>query len=424
MAAMASRRPCVAASDSGDLPLDELSEILLRLPAKELCRLRVVSPSWRSLTLDPAFIAAHRARHHTEPLLALAYHGDDKAHIVDIVDTCGELVRRIPRGELVRAGPTGEVDGIYMLRTHFDLVCVACRYQSRALWVLNPATGAVLTLPECRSVGLKARLWSLRRTTGPGPAVVPGLWPVESYAFGRVSTGEYKALRITGRGPFRNKFCEVITIDSHGSNHGPWRLTHDAPARICTGGWKLSHKIADETKCVVVHGVVHYLIDFRKSLYDDSWETTVEPGSIASFNLEIEQWMTILPGPAPLRSFLLDNIGDYSCRDLYMQLSLSHLQGCLVTVHNNHNISLDLWFLTDFENGLWVKKYSMPSQATGLFVYPLLVSGDERILFRHGLGLIRSYDLKAGIYTDVLQLETGLSDSTSIGIYTGSLLSS
>lgn len=47
----------------GVLPPEMLHEVLLRLPAKPICRLRTVCRSWRSFTSDPLFAAAHAARH-------------------------------------------------------------------------------------------------------------------------------------------------------------------------------------------------------------------------------------------------------------------------------------------------------------------------------------------------------------------------
>ncbi|CAN6171596.1 unnamed protein product, partial [Urochloa humidicola] len=52
-----------AASNAGVLPADVLFDVLLRLPAKELCRLRAVCRAWRSLTFDPLFAVAHAAWH-------------------------------------------------------------------------------------------------------------------------------------------------------------------------------------------------------------------------------------------------------------------------------------------------------------------------------------------------------------------------
>ncbi|CAN6180659.1 unnamed protein product [Urochloa humidicola] len=165
---MASGKLHTAASRSGDLPLDALRDILLRLSAKELCRLRAVSPTWRSLTYDRAFIAAHMARQR-EPLLAFARRGEDHTHSVDIVDLSGKLVRRMPRSE----------DGIGMLGTRLELVCVTSKYRHMALWVLNPTTGAVLALPWCHSEYMG---------NGPDKRFSLGYGYVERYAFGRVST--------------------------------------------------------------------------------------------------------------------------------------------------------------------------------------------------------------------------------------------
>ncbi|CAN6199702.1 unnamed protein product [Urochloa humidicola] len=59
--------PPLALANSIELPADVLYEILLRFPAKEVGRLRLVCRSWRSLTSDPSFIRAHSSRH---PLIA------------------------------------------------------------------------------------------------------------------------------------------------------------------------------------------------------------------------------------------------------------------------------------------------------------------------------------------------------------------
>ncbi|KAF8654796.1 hypothetical protein HU200_061464 [Digitaria exilis] len=52
-----------AAANDGALPTDVLRDVLLCLPADELCRLRLVCRSWRSLTSDPIFAKAHSSRH-------------------------------------------------------------------------------------------------------------------------------------------------------------------------------------------------------------------------------------------------------------------------------------------------------------------------------------------------------------------------
>jgi hypothetical protein len=69
--------PALAASNTGTLPLDTIYEILLRLSAKDLCRLRAVCRPWQALLSDPQFASAHATRH-PGPLLIAAYRNNEK----------------------------------------------------------------------------------------------------------------------------------------------------------------------------------------------------------------------------------------------------------------------------------------------------------------------------------------------------------
>ncbi|XBH93775.1 hypothetical protein VPH35_084648 [Triticum aestivum] len=328
---MSSSKLRPSASRSDDLPADALYEILLRIPAKELCRLRTVSPSWRALTFDPLFITAHKSRHHTAPpLLAIAYCDDSGTNGVAISDIFGNVLKRIPSTgyEIVLVNessgdPVGQIsskgDSIRVVRARLDLICFNWIFYSRDLWVLNPATGSTITLPTDFSEELVHELQ------------VEGIkeWhcKVESCAFGQVSsTREYKALRVSTIGD--RKVCEIITFNE--MNHGRWRRKQDPPSHICTGR---------EIRCVVVNGVVQRFVQENE---------------------------------------------DYSYSKLEIELSLAELNGCLVMVHNIHNISMDLWFLTDFEKCIWVKKYSMPSHVARPCMYPFLMLDDGRIFFNDG----------------------------------------
>jgi len=79
-------RPETAAVD-GVLPSELLIEILLLLPAKDVCRVRAVCPSWRSLTYDPLFVAAYAARC-PGPLLAV-HNGGACIDLVDLMSSNG-----------------------------------------------------------------------------------------------------------------------------------------------------------------------------------------------------------------------------------------------------------------------------------------------------------------------------------------------
>ncbi|KAM0826108.1 hypothetical protein ACQ4PT_069092 [Festuca glaucescens] len=285
---MVSSQLLPAASSLGDLPRDALVEILLRIPVKDLCRLRAVCPSWRTLTSSPLSVAEHKSRH-LAPLLAVAYHDQDMANGVDVVDLSGNIVRRIPsiESDIVAKDKSGHVvgliprshDSITVLRTHLDLICFTRELHPLGLWVLNPATGATLVLPPGHSDEL-AKEDKIRANYGYGK--------VESCALGQVSsTGEYKAICIVSVGD--RQMCEVIILD--GTNYGRWRGKQSPPALIFAGH-------GERMRCVFVDGVVHYLMDFYSTIMN-SGVITIEPGSIASFNLDTEEWMGTLRGPAP-----------------------------------------------------------------------------------------------------------------------------
>jgi F-box interacting protein len=394
---MSSSKLRPAASSSGVLSPDLLYEILLLLPAKDLCRFRAVCRAWRSLTSGPGFAALHKSRH-KGPLLALAY-DDNKGTGVDIVDLSGNVLRRIPSTEVnIEVGVSGHISNTenVISPTHLDLVCFARQYNSLGLWVLNPATGATIELPDCRSEELELELQ--------GEDDIE----VESCAFGQVSsTGEYKILRVTrfGGDTHGKQACEVITVD--GTNHGTWRRAQSPPSPIGT---------SYHMKCVVLDDVVYFLIDFLTS-FSDPAVMTEEPGRIALFDLETEEWWGSIPGPAPVLDFAEDS-HDWGYIDLDQHLSLAKLSGFLVTVHNVHFLSMDLWFLTDVDNDIWVKKYSIPSQDVKPDLYPFLILDDERILFRDGKRFLKC-DPRTGTYADALEGDY----SGSVAIYTGNLLS-
>jgi hypothetical protein len=79
-------------ADGGVLPTDVLYEVLLRLRAKEVCRVRLVCRRCRSLTSDPVFARDHGSRH--QHLVGLR-HGDmDEVHVLHL---SGNIVKRIRR---------------------------------------------------------------------------------------------------------------------------------------------------------------------------------------------------------------------------------------------------------------------------------------------------------------------------------------
>ncbi|RCV10299.1 hypothetical protein SETIT_2G101400v2 [Setaria italica] len=350
LASRSMRQRTPAASNPGALPPDVLFDVLLRLPAKELCRLRAVCRSWRSLTVDPLFTGAHAARHPGPSLLAKFR--DDEASI-HVVDLSGTVVKRI-------AGP----DGHELLCTRLDLACVATKGNSCR--VLNPATGAAYALPESPALE-HANCENLRD-------------PYTFFASGRVaSTGECKVLRVFNRTEFdafdQQQLFEVFTING-GASNARWRA--------------------------------------RESHYP-----FVEANNAAV----AEEWRRDIQGPIS-SSLSMDNAdATEEYRSIWHKITLTELKGSLVLAYHRRNLSLDLWFLSDFENGLWLKEYSIQTEsaipADEYFVKPLLVSdGGRLVILLASTGILLIYDPRTNTFAEVEMRRLD-----AVGIYTGNLLS-
>ncbi|KAI4977870.1 hypothetical protein ZWY2020_014424 [Hordeum vulgare] len=128
--------------------------------------------------------------------------------------------------------------------------------------------------------------------------------------------------------------------------------------------------------------------------------------------------MGIVKGPMSVRSFVEDSNARFSYFSLAMELSLVCLDGFLVMAHDPECGPWDLWFLMDIEKCLWNKRYSIDHQSENLFAQPVDILNDGRIVISTS-GLLRFYNPVTKTYTDC-----GMRKSTSVGTYTGSLLSS
>uniref|UniRef100_A0A0E0LIV0 F-box domain-containing protein n=1 Tax=Oryza punctata TaxID=4537 RepID=A0A0E0LIV0_ORYPU len=341
-----------ASSNSGILPLDVLFDVLVRLPAKELCRLRIVCRPWRSLTSDPLFIKAHVDRH--QETLFLASFKDDEMHI-HIMDFAGNVIKQI-----------GIPVNHNVLCTCLDLICVATNKNS--CHVLNPVTGDVYNLPESPTEEHMYHV-NLRK-------------PFTSFAFGHVtSTGEYKVLRMFNRPGFTDleipQLCEVITVKG-GTGQARWRGKQSREFFV---------ECQKANSGVVVNGVVYFSID---SVYDSmiigGEGAGIHPDFICSFDLEVEEWREDIQGPIS-RNFVYDMDFPVEYIAIWHQLSLAELKGYLVLVYfqSYRSSTLDLWFLTDYETRTWIKQYSIQIESfvpvNEFKVKPLLVLDDGRIVY-------------------------------------------
>ncbi|KAG2640629.1 hypothetical protein PVAP13_2KG107900 [Panicum virgatum] len=234
------------------LLLDALYEVLLRVPAKDLCRCRAVCRPWRALLSDPRFAAAHAARHGPLVVAGRDNHRSAAAPIVDVMDLSGRVLKRV-----VARGSFWAVRKESVTTSHLDGVCVLVG-DSKSCLLLNTATGAVSELPQGFAEEHLAPAWQNPSCSHP-------------LAFGKVaSTGVYKVLRLLHSYFHRQHQCEVTTIN--GSSHARWRGKKASPGCVRFNRWSR----------VTIDGIVHFLLG---DLVVDREENAV-PLRLASFDLE------------------------------------------------------------------------------------------------------------------------------------------
>ncbi|CAN6203559.1 unnamed protein product [Urochloa humidicola] len=382
------RRMRARAAASGDrIPPDALFETLLRLPARDLCRLRCVCRSWRDLISDRVFAAAHAAAHRRAPPLFLAKFFDDKTSVY-VVDLSGAVVKRIAGAG---AGPYQQ-----LLPTRLDVACVAG--DRNRCGVLNPATGDVQFLPRITAPESTHRVGMIMN-------------PVSTFfTLGRVAaTGEHKVLRMFNGIGFRNgrsqQVFEVITV-SGGEGHGgaaKWRALQDPGLFI------------DECSGTVVDGVVYFM---TSSLYD-GLGCGIRPDYIVTFDLGAEDWMADIRGP------ISSNAGQFVPLFDRNRLALVELNGYLVLAEQDRRpFTMDLWYLVDSRRGVWVKQYRIRTRWLVVrlpddedHLKPLLVLDDGRLVL-YAEGRMFICDPEASSFKPV-----HMKRLDSVAVYTGNLLS-
>ncbi|KAL6880718.1 hypothetical protein ACP4OV_012283 [Aristida adscensionis] len=241
-----------------------------------------------------------------------------------------------------------------------DLLCLVGA-GGAAVRVINPATGAV--------------------TEFPGRAAAHGARPTSSaFVFGHVpATGEYKVLCVYAVHGKPGQSCDVVTL---AGGEQCWRPAQSPP--MCV-------EMSNPRSRAVTQGVAHFLSP-----------NTVESDSIASFDLDKEEWRpTLIRGP-------LSGEGRHCCRS---QLSLAELNGYLVMVHHNfQDRSMDLYFLSDPVTGTWSGKNSLSFTSIlrdqERMARPLMMLVDGSIVFwvAQPNGTLRVYNPSTGACKDVAQL--------------------
>ncbi|KAK3124700.1 hypothetical protein QOZ80_7BG0590880 [Eleusine coracana subsp. coracana] len=364
------RRRILAAttSDDGILPTDALRGILLRLPARHLCRFRSVCRSWRSLLSEPDFVKAH-ASLHPSPLVAVAVTSGECSNTVDfiVLDMSGKKVKRIPAG-------MWSFDA--QISSHQYLAGIAVDDYCRCLRMVNLESGAISLVPK--------RFQRARAL----PA---------GFVHGRAASGEHKVIRIrnTSSGA---QYCDVLTLGS-GGDYGNtyWRRGQPPPVPVHS---------RYRGSAVVVKGIAYFLVD-RIQLYNSEVPGDVTLDDMATFDLSTEQWsLTLLHGPLS---------SDIQKRQHRPQLTA--LKGRLVVIHPRYEGGpMDLWFrvgtsLDDAGWPIWFRRY-----ANIRFGVPLWELDDGRLAVwmwsrkswtvpDDYMGMLSLYDPKTRGYVTVAELD-------------------
>ncbi|TVU03299.1 hypothetical protein EJB05_51171, partial [Eragrostis curvula] len=290
--------------------------------------------------------------------------------------------------------------GWYATSVHLDFICSS---NSRTFRLHNLSTGVVYNLPEELTEEHAAEERNTYRFFA-------------AAAFGQArSTGQYKVLRVLVRetSAYTGNFFEIITLG--GGSHARWRAKESPPFSVCLDMWKT----------VVIDGIAYYFCCVDPAVREEE----AASDRIASFDLDREEWRPTLRGP--LSSSSVDYAPYRPFHRIYpFDLSMSTINGSLVVVHRADRSSLaDLWFLMDFERGLWVKQHSIRVQFSDPVPYglpetvrPLLVLSDGRIVFVQAGDkrvLLRIYDPRTNTYSDVAEI---MGRCCAVGLYTGGAL--
>lgn len=324
----------------GHLPRDLVIEILSRLPAKDLCKLRCISKSWYVLlSRDVEFIAQHIRWWKQKPLLLVRRY---------LSDGIGELNKTKITIEVTSIDMQGKVtdkfrkqiDGpVHTFISCGSLTLMCCMY---SLYVCNPSIHQVVRVPY----NSNSRLYNA------GFGYLP-------------ASNEYKIVymfhhSIVGNGKMG---CEIFSFRTgEGVSSGSWRRIRDCPFSAWTDEYP-----------VCVNGTIYWALS-------SGWKDK----SILCLDLQSEEFSTILyPIHEPdIKYSFFEYIG---------------LAGVLCVVGFSAEASrMDIWTLKEKKKKKWKMGYSIN-------VFPwcpkfLIPSDDEceELLVHMEEGDLICYSLKNG----------------------------
>ncbi|KAK3126635.1 hypothetical protein QOZ80_7AG0559690 [Eleusine coracana subsp. coracana] len=240
------RRAAAASKVNDDnmlmLPIDIVHKIFQNIPARQLCRLRTICKSWRSLLCDPAFVKDYDAQQ--KPLVVVAV-------------TSGHYVETVEGNDWPK------------MHVHHHLAAMALDKHCLRLCVVDLESGAVFVLPN------KLLVEHPHDSRSKANCV--------ALVVGRAAFGEHKALRVR-EDYMCNQQCHIIDLEGDCGSNRQWRETQAPKIPI----------VNSRGNAAVVNGVAYFLV--RPSRYARLGFDG--PDGIASFDIATEHWSpTHIHGP-------------------------------------------------------------------------------------------------------------------------------
>ncbi|KAI3509655.1 hypothetical protein L1887_25098 [Cichorium endivia] len=327
-----------------NLPRDVLLDILTRLPISSLIQFRLVSRSWKLLSLDPELSRLHHAAvakddptllfHCDYPIrnqlsfVELSSGGSDD----DDEDDDDKIVRKISTpfsSSMPEFSVVGSCNG---------LLCLSDSLYGEPVYVFNPFSRDYLELPKSKQFQEQEVMF------GFGFHPVTNEYKVVKIVYYRNKQGKRRVIRNNRNYP--KSEVQILTISKQ-SNKNSWRSLGKVPYQLDR----------QATEVPVVNGRIHWLS---------------RPGRIAgvvgraiiSFDLKDEQFKVVAkpPNVTVVRS----------------NYHLADIRGCLAAVISCGYGKLEIWVMKEYDSKeSWMKEFVIHG------VYPARVPNYE---FRHQIG--------------------------------------
>ncbi|XP_052620620.1 F-box protein CPR1 [Lactuca sativa] len=330
-----------------NLPDVLLSNIFIRLLAKQLAQMRCVSKSWNALLSESSFIKSHLHRsiqnNTTNGILLLFYRlfsfGSKSFTAYPSQSPHSELTDfiKLPinhQSENNRGKVIGSVNGLICFKygsnhdfgvIHDSEIIYGSNHDPEVVCIWNPSLSALLTLP---------------------PYYTPPYSIQHSFRFGfDPKTDDYKVVKFTRPMERQGIMISVkdwLPIEVYSMRKGSWKsITQRLPSN-------LRDIFSCDTLCVDGHeGHLHWITET-----DDTWNSVL---TVFTFDLSSETFWEM-----PFPKYVIDLMGYHNANDVWVQLGVLGGKLCVMS-RALPDYKWEVWVMDEYGVGdSWVKHYVFP----------------------------------------------------------------